>query len=254
MSNKFISYFLLIFGLLATISSCSEKIEFIDSSEILDKEGSYNKAVNLLKEKKYIDSAEIFASLSLFYQGDEIAIKSELMRAYALFLAADYEELQDVLDHFIILYPKNRYIDYALYLQGVASYVRIRNDLLDTSEAHYAKKKFVTIREKFKESEFLDEAILKIKYIDEIFANKEILIGVFYLKNLNPIAAINRFQKVFDNYKETTSFEESIYRLIESFLLLGIDEEAKKYFLFLKKHFPQSYWLGILKHTPLLHK
>ena len=55
-------------------------------------------------------------------------------------------------------------------------------------------------------------------------------------------AAIPRFQRVVDKYQTTTHVPEALHRLTESYLALGLRDEAQKTASILGHNFPNSSW------------
>ncbi len=51
--------------------------------------------------------------------------------------------------------------------------------------------------------------------------------GRFYLKRGHYAAAANRFRRVVEQYQTTSHTPEALYRLIESYLALGLEDEAR---------------------------
>ena len=56
------------------------------------------------------------------------------------------------------------------------------------------------------------------------------------------ISAINRFRTVVDLYDTTIYVEEAIYRLVEVYYIIGLEEEAKKYANLLGYNYNSSEW------------
>ena len=52
-------------------------------------------------------------------------------------------------------------------------------------------------------------------------------IGRYYLKKGHYTAAINRFRVVVEQYQTTSHTPEALHRLVESYLALGLDDEAQ---------------------------
>src|SRR3546814_1025195 len=67
-------------------------------------------------------------------------------------------------------------------------------------------------------------------------------IGRFYERRSQWLAATLRFRKVVDKYQTTTHTPEALMRLTESYLALGIPEEAKKAADVLGANYPGSKW------------
>src|SRR3546814_19050173 len=59
-------------------------------------------------------------------------------------------------------------------------------------------------------------------------AGKEMAIGRWYLNRGQPLAAINRFQRVVDEYDTTAQVPEALLRMTEAYVSLGRKEEAER--------------------------
>ena len=66
--------------------------------------------------------------------------------------------------------------------------------------------------------------------------------GRYYLKRRNHLAAINRFKKVVSDYQTTKHVEEALMRLTESYMALGIVNEAQTAAAVLGHNYPNSRW------------
>ncbi|HJD55873.1 MAG TPA: outer membrane protein assembly factor BamD [Rickettsia endosymbiont of Pyrocoelia pectoralis] len=202
----------------------------------------YNEGITLLEKKKYTKAAEEFGKVFYQHPGDQLTPQAELMQSYSLFLASQYEEAVDVLDVFINLHPANIDIAYAYYLKALSYYMLISDVNHDQSKTFLAKDSFEEVIERFPNTKYAIDSSLKIDLVNDHLAGKEITIGRFYLKKKNPMAAINRFEEVIDNYQTTSHSIEALYRLTESYMMLGLPEEAKKYASVLGHNYPNSQW------------
>jgi outer membrane protein assembly factor BamD len=86
------------------------------------------------------------------------------------------------------------------------------------------------------------DARLKLDLVNDHLAGKEMEVGRFYQRRGQWLAATIRFRKVVDNYQTTTHTPEALQRLTESYLALGIPEEAKKAAAVLGANYPGSEW------------
>ena len=82
--------------------------------------------------------------------------------------------------------------------------------------------------EGYPDTEYARSSILKFDLAFDHLAAKEMEIGRYYLKRGNYASAINRFRVVVEDYQTTTHTPEALMRLTESYLALGIPEEARK--------------------------
>ena len=67
-------------------------------------------------------------------------------------------------------------------------------------------------------------------------------VGRYYQKKNRHLAAIERFKVVINKYNTTAQTPEALYRLTESYLSLGIIEEAKKTTAVLSYNYKESTW------------
>ncbi len=233
---------LLFWACVACIALSACKNKKLDEDLIIPAPELYQQGVYLLENDKYSQAAEEFSRI--FYQNpsDPLSPQAELMQAYALFLASKYDEAVDVLDVFIKLHPMYKDVSYAFYLKALSYYMQISNVQLDQSRTLLAKESFEDVIKFFPKTKYSIDAALKIDLVNDHLAGKEMEVGRYYLRKNNPIAAINRFQLVVDNYQTTSHISEALYRLVEAYLMLGIKEEAKKYAAVLGYNYPDSNW------------
>lgn len=222
------------------VSGCS-KNKF-DSDAVEPIESLYKKGSDLLEQGKYQKAAEAFEQVFFQHPGNIETPRSELMQAYSLYLAGEYGEAQDVLEMFIKLHPVHENIAYAYYLRGLASYAQISNVKFDQSATGHAQEYFKELITKFPATKYATDAQMKMDLIKDHLAGKEMLVGRFYLKDNNPIAAIKRFQIVITEYPYTIHVEEALYRMVESTSMLGLTDEAKKYLEVLHYNYPEGKW------------
>jgi outer membrane protein assembly factor BamD len=67
-------------------------------------------------------------------------------------------------------------------------------------------------------------------------------VGRYYQKRKEYLSAINRFRKVLRDFQTTTHVPEALLRLTESYLALGITDEAQMAAAVLGHNFPGSEW------------
>ena len=67
-------------------------------------------------------------------------------------------------------------------------------------------------------------------------------VGRYYFNKKKWIPAINRFRVVVDDYDRTIYVEEALFRLVEIYYILGLDQEAQKYANILGYNYNSSKW------------
>lgn len=239
--SKISSYKIIaLLAILTTLSACSKKKKYSD--DIIPAELLYNNGVELLEKGDYEKAADEFEKVFFQHPGNEIAPKSELMQAYSLYLAGEYDLAVDILDIFIKLHPRHEEVAYAYYMKALANYTQVSSVDLDQSRSKMAKHDFETVIKRFPHTKYATDASMKLDLVDNHLAGKEMYVGRYYLDKKNPIAAIRRFQTVINDYPHTTHIEEALYRMVESNIMLGLQEEAKKYAAVLGHNYPEGSW------------
>lgn len=229
-------------SLFICISLTACKSRKSDDDIITPAQEIYRNGLGLLEKHKYTDAAEEFDKVFFQHPGNDITPQAELMRAYSLFLAAQYGEAIDTLEMFIRLHPLNEDIAYAYYLNALSYYMQISSVRLDQSMTSLAKIHFEELIRRFPNTKYAIDGLLKIDLVNDHLAGQEMEIGRYYLHNKNPIAAIKRFQQVIENFETTSHTAEALYRLVICYLDLGLPEEARKYAAVLGNNYINSSW------------
>ena len=238
---RFIFIFLFLF-----LTSCSKNVE--QSSIIKEKsldlqvKEAYMEGKKALEEGDVLFAARKFNEVEILYPQSDLAPKSALMAAYSYYVQDYYEDCIMELQRFIKIYPKNKNLDYVYYFLGIAYYEQIVDEKKDTFSIIKAKQYFKHVIKNYPKTEYALDATFKIELIDDILAAKELYIGRYYIDKKKWIPAINRFKKIVEEYDTTIFVEEALYRLVEVYYLLGLEDEAKKYAVLLGYNYKSSQW------------
>jgi outer membrane protein assembly factor BamD len=232
--------------LIINLAACKSKPEDVD--KLMPAQELYDLGIKELEAGKYSKAAANFEKIFFQHPGNSITPNSELMQAYSLYLAGEYDEVGDVLNIFLKLHPRHEDVAYAYYLKALANYVQVSSIQLDQSKTRHAKESLEEVISRYPGSKYAIDARLKIDLVNDHLAGKEMLVGRYYLKERNPISSIKRFQTVIREYDTTNHTPEALYRLIESNLMLGLSDEAKKYYEVLKYNYPENRWTNFGKY------
>jgi len=202
----------------------------------------YNKAMAQLEGNEYKSAAADFAEVDRQHPYSVWATKAQLMTAYSHYQNNDYDDAIIALDRFIQIHPSNRDVPYAYYLKSLSYYEQISDVGRDQKMTKLALKSFNEIVTRFPSSKYSRDATLKIDLTRDHLAGKEMEIGRYYENQGQFLGAINRYKKVVDQYQTTTHVPEALHRLTESYLSLGLVNEAKKTAAVLGHNFPGSEW------------
>lgn len=212
----------------------TEEVETVDNM--------YSKAIQKLQDGKYKSAVDTFADLERNYPYSKWAVKGQLVSAYASYKDEEFDDALITLERFIKLHPGHEDIDYAYYLRALSFYEQISDVKRDQSYTGYAKSTLNEVVVRFPNTKYAQDAQIKLDLVNDHLAGKEVEIGRFYLRQGSYIAAINRFQRVLEDYQTTMHAQEALHRLVETNLALGIKSEAQKYAAVLGYNYPDSKW------------
>ena len=202
----------------------------------------YNRGVDALNRQNYAVAVQQFDMVEQNYPYSTWAVNAQLMQGYAEYLRNHYTDSIAVLDRFIQLHPAHRDIGYAYYLRALCYYEQIadvRRDQKATQEAMGALQEVVN---RFPDSAYGRDALLKIDLARDHLAGKEMEVGRWYMRQNLYTAAIGRFQRVVDDYQTTNHVPEALHRLTEIYLTLGLRDQARKTAAVLGYNYPGSPW------------
>ncbi len=202
----------------------------------------YNGAMNALEAGEYREAARLFDEVERQHPYSEWAAKAQLMAAYAFYQENAYDEAINALDRFIELHPGSPDVSYAYYLKAVSYYEQISDVRRDQSMTRSALNSLEELARRFPNSKYTRDAELKIDLTLDHLAGKHMSIGRYYQGEREYLAAINRFRTVIERFQTTTHVPEALHRLVESYMALGIVDEAKATAAVLGHNFPGSEW------------
>ncbi len=202
----------------------------------------YAEAINRMDRNQYDIAAAMFDEVERQHPYSEWARRSMLMAAFANYQSNNYEEAISDSERFISLHPGNRNAAYAYYLIAICYFEQIMDVGRDQAATQQALDALEQVVRRYPESRYATDARLKIDMTRDHLAGKEMSVGRWYLRRNYHLAAINRFRNVLQEYGTTSHVPEALHRLVESYVALGIDEEARQVAAVLGYNFPGSEW------------
>lgn len=232
-------------GLALSLTACGslggnkkEKLAYIERpAELI-----YNQAVDQLERRDWSDAKLLFQEVERQHPFSKWARRAMLMSAYTSYRSADYDESVATAQRFISLHPGSDSAPYAYYLIAINYYDQIYDVGRDQATTVAAEAALQQIVRRYPDSDYARDARLKLELTQDHLAGKEMSIGRYYLKENQQLAAINRFKNVVQNYETTSQTEEALHRLVESYVSLGIIQEAKLVGSVLGYNYPNSEW------------
>jgi len=202
----------------------------------------YSNALDTLNAGNSRQAAKLFDEVERQHPYSTWATQSQLMSAYSYYLVDSYDDAIPALERFIDLHPGNRGAAYAYYLRSLCYYEQIADVSRDQGNTEEAQRALSDVIARFPNTPYARDATLKLDLVRDHLAGKEMSVGRYYLVRGQYLAAINRFKNVLDQYQTTTHVPEALERLTESYVALGIYDEAERTASVLGYNYPGSNW------------
>lgn len=204
----------------------------------------YSTGADRLDRRQWNQAVNYFQEVERQHPYSEWSRRSILMQAFAHYQGNDYAEAVADADRFIQLYPGNPTAAYAHYIKAICYFEQIVDVNRDQAATGQALDSLRDVVQRYPRTEYAADARLKIDMVNDQLAGKEMTIGRWYLRQGDTLAATNRFKTVVDRYQTTSHTPEALYRLVESYLTLGLMEEAKRNGAVLGFNYPGDPWYG----------
>ena len=223
-------------------SDSSAAADVPEDTSTVPVETLYNRGVDSMNAKKYATASAQFDLVEQNYPYSTWAVNAQLMHGYAQYLQQHYTDAVGTLDRFIQLHPSHRDIAYAYYLRALCYYEQISDIQRDQKATQQAIGALQEVINRFPDSAYARDARLKVDLCRDHLAGKEMEIGRYYERQHLYTAAINRFQRVVDDYQTTNHAAEALHRLTEIYLKLGLVNEARRTAAVLGYNYPGNQW------------
>ncbi len=202
----------------------------------------YNEALGQLDKRRITEASLLFDEVERQHPYSEWARRAMMMAAYTKYVGNDYEGAIANAQRYVALYPSGDTTAYAYYLIALSHYERILDIGRDQRTTQQALAALQQVTRRFPESDYARDAQIKIEMTRDHLAGKEMEVGRWYLRQGHHAAAINRFKHVIEEYQTTTHTPEALHRLVESYVALGIMEEAEQVAAVLGYNYPGTNW------------
>lgn len=202
----------------------------------------YATGADRLDRRQWNQAVGYFQEVERQHPYSEWSRRAILMQAYAHYQSNDYAEAVGDAERFIQLYPGNPAAAYAHYIKAICFFEQIVDVNRDQAATGQALAALRDVVQRYPRTEYAADARLKIDMVNDQLAGKEMAIGRWYLRQGDTLAAANRFRTVIERYQTTSHAPEALYRLVETYLTLGLADEAKRNGAVLGHNYPGDIW------------
>ncbi len=194
----------------------------------------YTEATESLQGGNYQRAIEYYQKLESRYPFGKYALQSQLNIAYAYYRADEPDSTLAAVERFMKLHPDHPAVAYALYLKGLVNFTRnmgffsrflpTDNSQRDPGSTTDAYNDFAELVRRFPDTEYAQDAKLRMLYLRNQLARHEIHVARYYLDRGAWLAAANRAQYVVQNYQYTPSVKDGLTIMIIAYEKMGMEE------------------------------
>jgi len=215
----------------------------------------YLAAKDRLDRGRTKEAAALFDEVERQHPYSPWARRAQLMSAFAYYVDRDYTKSIQSAQRFLSIHPGNRDAPYAYYLVALCQYEQISDVTRDQKATRQALDAMNELIRRYPGTRYASDARLKLDLINDHLAGKEMDIGRAYQRQGKWLAATLRFRTVVDKFQTTSHTPEALYRMTESYLVIGVPEEARKAAAVLGANYPGNEWYQrafnlMNKHAP----
>ena len=202
----------------------------------------YGLARERMAQQRYDESAALFAEVERQHPYSVWARRAQLMSAFSYYMARQYPDAISSAQRFLTIHPGNEGAPYASYLVAMSNYQQIADVTRDQKITQQASDAFNELIRRYPQSRYAADARLKLDLINDHLAGKEMEVGRFYQRSGKWLAASTRFRTVIEKYQTSSHTPEALERLVETYLNLGLPQEARKTAAVLGANYPATKW------------
>ena len=188
------------------------------------------------------DAAFYFGEIERLYPYYDWAQRALIMQAFAYHRDRDYPNSRSAAQRYLDFYPVEEDAAYAQYLLALSYYDQIDEIGRDQGLTFQALQALRVVIEQYPDTEYARSAVLKFDLAFDHLAGKEMEVGRFYLKRGHYAAAVNRFRVVVEDFQTTSHTAEALHRLVESYISLGLYDEAQTAGAILGYNYQSTEW------------
>lgn len=215
-------------ALVLGLAACANRLGQDESLEGFSAQEIFQRGEYVLETNRRAESSlRYFREVERIYPYTDWARRAIVMQAYALHRDGKYDEARATANRFLDQYPGDPDAAWASYIVALTYYDQIEDVGRDQGLTFQALTHLRYVIEQYPNTEYARSAVLKFDLAFDRLAAKEMEIGRFYLGRGNYQAGVNRFRVVVEQYQTTSHTPEALHRLVESYLALGLRDEAQ---------------------------
>lgn len=244
------------------VSGCGLLPDEIDETAGWSASKLYAEAKDAMGEGAYDKAIKYFEKLEARFPYGRYAQQAQLEVAYAYYRQQETASAIAACDRFIRLHPNHPNVDYAYYLKGLANFngdlgllghISMQDQTeRDPKAARESFESFKELVEKFPESKYAQDSVMRMKYLVNALASHEVHVARYYMRRGAFVAAANRAQYAIKTYPDAPANEEALFVMVKAYDAMGLNDLRDDAERVMRKNFPSSeyYVRGLNRQEP----
>lgn len=210
----------------------------------------FNGGEKSLAKKDYRNAVKQLEALDAIYPFGPYAEQGQLDIIYAYYKNGDAASATAAADRYIRLYPRSPHIDYAYYMRGIVGFDQGLSWLQklagidpaprDISTMRESFSAFTTVVQQYPNSPYAADSLVRMAYIRNLLARREVMIAQFYLDHQAYVAAANRGAYVVQHFQGSPQVVKALEIMVEAYRELELPQLANSTYAILQANYPQS--------------
>lgn len=231
------------------VSGCAGKKKTQENLAQQQVEELYTKGKNALNSGNYSFATQYFRALEANYPYGEYTEQAKLDMIFAFNKSSQIEKTVEAAENFIKLYPTHKNVDYAYYMKGVASFERKQSSvdrfmkggkaaIRDPKPYRDSEEAFNDLIKRYPQSIYTQDAKLRVIFIRNALAKRELAVAQFYFDSKTLVAAVNRCKTIIYKYETSPAVEGALVLMEKAYAEMGLVDLAKSTHGVLLENFP----------------
>jgi outer membrane protein assembly factor BamD len=198
----------------------------------------YDEAQVEIKKGMYSNAAKRLEALDAMYPFSKYAEQAQRDLIYVYYKKGDFPSSEATASRYIHLFPRSKNVDYAYYMKGLANFRQTRGTFakflpMDLSwrspgTMTTAYNDFTDLVRKFPDSQYKPNALQRLIYLRNMFAQRELNAAKYYFDRKMYVASANRASYVIKNYDQAPQKQLALKLLYHSNKKMGLEKAAQE--------------------------
>lgn len=206
-----------------------------EAEPIRSVEDYYQRGHNALNESEWDNAIKEFEKLKSVYPYGPWAEQASLELAYSYYRNSEPQSAIREIDEFMRLNARHARLPYAMYIKALARESTTRSFLdkwisdparRDSEPLRQAYQDYVNLIQRFPNSQYAEDAKLRLMRLRNALARHELQVAEFYLERGAHLAAAQRAKYVLENYPQTPASLRALQIMASAYDTLGLKDSA----------------------------